>query len=89
MNEQETKIHDAHILKGRQANVAYNSFLKDFILEQQAELFEAFMGAPVEAEALLEIKRMQLVLTTLESNVKTHIAMGDESQRALTEGRDK
>jgi hypothetical protein len=89
MNEQEVKIHDARILKGRQATVAYNSFLKDFILEQHAELFEAFMDAPVEAEALLEIKRMQLVLTTLESNVKTHIAMGDESQRALTEGRDK
>lgn len=89
MSEQEHKIHEARILKGRQAAIAYEAFLKGFILEQHAELFEAFMSASVEAEALLEIKRMQIVLTTLESNIKTHIAVGDESQRALTEGRDK
>ena len=89
MKEHEKSIHFNRVRLAKDAQIAYDCYVQGFLSLQYAQLFEAFINIEMDVEKLVQLKNMQLALTTLESAIKTDIAFGEVSQQALTEGRGK
>lgn len=82
-NSIENQLND-EITTGRNAQRAYDSFIKSFVLDKRAVLFTAFQDVSiVEAEALQEIKRQLIVLETLDQEILTIIETGDLAKKQL------
>ena len=69
---------------GRQAQAAYEGYIKPFITQRATELHEAFVDCPItEVDTILEIKRTLHILDSLNKDVQTVINTGKMASQEL------
>jgi hypothetical protein len=75
---------DQEVVLGEKAHFAYEHFIKDFISNKRSDLFGLFQQMPLtDQEAILEIKRLLIVLDMLEIEIKSTIDTGNLASIAL------
>lgn len=84
MTEQQEHILRVQIEKGRAAQRAYDTYLKDFFTEREAMLYNEFKASAFDEAKLLELKRCQMALSDLQGQINSDIAFGKEAERKLT-----
>jgi reverse gyrase len=68
---------EEEIKLGKQAQQAYDLYLKRFIAEKQEDIFKAFIQVSIsEPEKVLELKRLQMALSALETALLSDIETG-------------
>ena len=86
--EQQEQLENEQIM-GSAAEHSYNQFIKGFVDDKRASLFEAFRMLPLSAEIeLMEIKRMLFAVDTLEQEIITVIQTGQMASKTLNENED-
>jgi len=87
MNREQTISQlEREVAESSNAEKAYTSYIRPFIDEKRKVLFEAFMTISVEEpNKLMEIKRQQMVLEALNSEVVSKINTGKLARQQLEE----
>ena len=82
---------DTEQVLGRQAQTAYEGFIKPFIIQKTTELHAAFVDCPMDdTNFVMEIKRTLSVLERLDVEVQSVITTGKmASQQLLKEPHSK
>lgn len=71
---------------GEQYGRAYDSMVRPFIEQKQAELFEAFKELPTtQADGLLTIKLQSNALQALDDEFRHYITTGHLAHKSLTD----
>lgn len=89
MNQSQNDVLKASTLQeqvtlGRHAEAAYHTYLKRFIDEQKASIYEAFLQCSIEEpERLIELKRLSMVYASLEIAIQNDISTGKMAQIEL------
>lgn len=75
--EAQKELLQREVERGKRASKAHSLYLKEFIEAKRGQLHLAFRECPVEsAETLMEIKRLDLALASLEADILTAIESG-------------
>jgi len=75
--------------RGKQAEHAYEAFIRPFIGEKRQVMFEAFQAASIEdVSALLEIKRQDMAIKALEGEIESVINTGKMAAKTLAEKQE-
>lgn len=84
MNDAKIEKLELEVELGQKAQRSYNDFIKDFVENKRKDLFQFFCEISVsEPEKLLEVKRLYMVLESLETEVLTIINTGKMAAKIL------
>lgn len=87
--DQEEKLQNEQLL-GNRAQIAYDQFIKSFVDEKRAILFDSFRALPLtEEESLMEVKRMLYAIDALETEILTVIDTGKMASMSLNKDEVK
>jgi len=93
MNQQNELIATSlqeQVTLGKNAETAYNNYIKGFIENQKRLIYEAFLQCSLEEQdKLIELKRLSMVYATLETAIQNDIATGNMAQIELESKLDK
>lgn len=86
MNE-DTRSHLSNeVSLGRKAEVAYEGFIKPFIMSKRKDLFNNFCDTSMmDVDVILESKRLVKVIDQLEEEILTLITTGKLAEKSLGE----
>jgi hypothetical protein len=84
MTEQQEHSLRVQIEKGRAAQRAYDTYLRNFFAEREAMMYDTFKASTFDEAKLLELKRCQMALSDLQGQILSDIAFGKEAERKLT-----
>lgn len=76
------KLH-ADLESANKAKYAYDNFLESFIANKKKIVYDNFCNAQMDAEVLLEAKRLYKVIELTESEIKSIIVSGDFAKQRL------
>ena len=86
MRDEEKAILEQESAIGSKAELAYNGFLKPFIMKKRQDLFNNFCDASIsDVEVLLEAKRLVKVIDQMEEEVLIVIETGKLARISLGE----
>lgn len=87
--KQQEQLQNEQIAGGA-ALVSYQQFIKGFVDDKRASLFEAFRMLPITAELeLMEVKRMLFAVDTLEQEIVNVIDTGKMASKTLADNEPK
>lgn len=83
MDKSNRQILEERIVQGRQAQMAWDSYLDEFFKERELLLYTDFINLPFDEAKLLELKRCQMALSDLKGKVLSDITIGKSSEQQL------
>ena len=86
MKTEELNQLDNEVTLGHKARIAYDSFIKPFVLSKRQDLFNNFCDIPMDqTELILETKRLIKVIDQLEEEILAVINTGKLAAKTLGE----
>lgn len=76
----------AEYRRGKLAKSAYEMFFKQYLFEKRQNcVLEFFATESMNGEALLELKRLEKVVSTLDIEIQNMIAISDQFEKSAEE----
>lgn len=83
------EIYEQEVSRAAKAEMAYNTFIRDFIEQKKFDLFNRFAEAnpltDTGKEELFETRRMCAVVTSLEQEILSVIQTGELAKKSLAQ----
>jgi len=86
MTNEEQGQYEHEVEFGRKAQVAYDTYIKDFLEVKNNQLRGEFINCEPNPDELMFLKNLQMALMELQTSVESDIDTGKMASRMLAEG---